>query len=179
MRGESESCSVVALRVTTGVPYHLHGNAAACGRISVDGARNFVGVHRVYHVPNAVQSKVPPLVDGSSHPLVLRRKGAETDVLVPLVVYCLSHFLGGFTALVLVWPLYFSVNGFHVSCPCPAPPSGRFPLHFLTVVLAEPDVERSRTLQQSRLTCRHLCSTTALRVAVSVLPSVDDGCALP
>ena len=95
-----ESFAVVALHVTAGVPHHLHVNAAACDRLSVDRARKAVDVHSVYHVPNVVRPKVPPLVAGGSHPLVLGRKGLENDVLLPIVVYCLSHFLEEVTAFV-------------------------------------------------------------------------------
>ena len=90
LRDVSESFAVVALHVNSGVPHHLHGNAAACDRRSVDRARKVVDVHSVYHAPNVVQPKVPPLVAGGSYSLVLGRKGLENDVLVPLV-YCLSH----------------------------------------------------------------------------------------
>ena len=100
LRDVSESFAVVALHVTAGVPHHLHGNAAACDRLSVDRARKVVDVHSVYHVPNVVQPKVPPLVAGGSYPLVLGRKGLENGVLVPLVMYCLSHFLEEVTAFV-------------------------------------------------------------------------------
>ena len=97
LRDVSESFVVVALHVT--VPHHLHGNAAAYDRLSVDIARKVVDVHSVYHAPNVVQPKVPPLVAGGSYSLVLGRKGLENDVLVPLV-YCLSHFLEEVTAFV-------------------------------------------------------------------------------
>ena len=100
LRDVSESFAVVALHVNSGVPHHLHGNAAACDRRSVDRARKVVDVHSVYHASNVVQPKVPPLVAGGSYPLVLGRKGLENDVLVPLVVYCLSHFLEDVTAFV-------------------------------------------------------------------------------
>ena len=100
LRDVSESLAVVALHVAAGVPHHLHGNAAACDRISVDRARKVVDVHSVYHVPNVVQPKVPPLVAGGSYPLVLGRRGLENDVLLPLVVYCLFHFLEKVTAFV-------------------------------------------------------------------------------
>ena len=33
LRDVSESFAVVALRITAGVPHHLHGNAAACDRL--------------------------------------------------------------------------------------------------------------------------------------------------
>ena len=99
LRDVSESFAVVALHVTAGVPYHLHGNAAACDRITVVRARKVVDVHSVYHVPNVVQPKVPT-VAGGSYPLVLGRKGLENDVLAPLVVYCLLHFLEEVTAFV-------------------------------------------------------------------------------
>ena len=89
-RDVSESFAVVAVHITAGVPHHLHGIAAACNRLSVDRARKVVDVHSVYHVPNVVQPKVPPLVLG--------RKSLENDVLALLVVYRLSHFLKKVTA---------------------------------------------------------------------------------
>ena len=67
---------------------------------SVDSARKVFDVHSVYHVQNVVQPKDPPLVAGGSYPLVLGRKDLENDVLVPLIVYCLSHFLEEVTAFV-------------------------------------------------------------------------------
>ena len=73
LRDESESFAIVALHVTAGVPHHLHSNAAACDRLSVDRARKIVDVHSVYHVPNVFQPKVPPLVECGSYPLVLGR----------------------------------------------------------------------------------------------------------
>ena len=185
----SESFAVVARHVTAGVPQHLHGNAAACDWLNVDRARKVVDVHNVYHAPNVVQPKVPLLVAGGSYPLVLGRKGLENDVLVPLVVYCLSHFLEEVTAFVQnenevvrvlaglylrveeflvarpsvssVWTLYFSVRAFHALRPCPAPSPGRFPSNFLTVLLAKPDVVKGRTLQRSWFARYHLCSATA------------------
>ena len=98
LRDVSESFAVVAPHVNVGVPHHLHGNAAACDRLSVDRARKVVDVNSVYHVPNVVQPEVSPLVVGGSYPLVLGRKGLKNDVLEPLVVYCLSHFLEEVTA---------------------------------------------------------------------------------
>ena len=68
LRNVSESLAIV--------PHHMHGNAVACDQLSVDRARKVVDVYSVaYHVPNVVQPKVPPLVAGGSHPLVLGRKG--------------------------------------------------------------------------------------------------------
>ena len=99
-RNVSESFAVVAVHITAGVPHHLHGIAAACNRLSVDRARKVVDVHSVYHVPNVVQPKGPPLVAGGSNPLVLGRKGLENDALEPLVVCCLSYFLEKVTAFV-------------------------------------------------------------------------------
>ena len=80
--------------------HHLHGNAAACDLLNADRARTVVHVHSVYHVPNVVQPKVSPLVSGGSYPPLLGRKGLQNDVLVPLVVYCVSHFLEEVTAFV-------------------------------------------------------------------------------
>ena len=65
LRDVSESFAVVALHVTAGVPHLLQGNAAACDRLSVDRAGK-VDVQGVYHVPNGIQPKVPPLVAGGS-----------------------------------------------------------------------------------------------------------------
>ena len=65
LRDVSESFAVVAPHVNVGVPHHLHGNAAACDRLSVDRAGK-VDVQGVYHVPNGIQPKVPPLVAGGS-----------------------------------------------------------------------------------------------------------------
>ena len=100
LRDVSESFAVVALHVTAGVPHHLHGNAAACDRLSVDRARKIVDVHSVYHVPNVFQHKVSPLVECGSYPLVLGRKSLENDVLVPLIVKCQPHFPEDVTAFV-------------------------------------------------------------------------------
>ena len=100
LRDVSECFAVVPLYNTAGAPHHLHGNTAACHRLSVDRARKVVDVHSVYHVPNVVQPKGPPLVAGGSNPLVLGRKGLENDALEPLVVCCLSYFLEKVTAFV-------------------------------------------------------------------------------
>ena len=86
LRDVSESLAVVALHGTAGVPHHLHGKAAACDRLSVDRARKVFDVHSVYHVPNVVQPKVPPVVGAGSYPFVLRRRGLENDVVILLVV---------------------------------------------------------------------------------------------
>ena len=125
LRDVSESFAVVAPHVTAGVPHHLYGTAAACDRLSVDRARKVVDVHSVYHVPNVVQPKVPPLVAGGSYPLVLGRKGLENDVFVPLVVYCLSRFLEEVAAFVqnekevvrILPGLYLRVDEFPVARP--------------------------------------------------------------
>ena len=82
------------------MPHHLHGNAAACDRLSVDRARKVVDVHSVYHVPNVFQHKVPPPVECGSYPLVLGRKSLETDFIVPLIVKCQPHFPEDVTAFV-------------------------------------------------------------------------------
>ena len=50
LRDVSKSVAAVALCITAGVPHHLHGDAVACDRISVDRARKVVDVHSVYHV---------------------------------------------------------------------------------------------------------------------------------
>ena len=55
LRDVPESFALVALHITDGVPHHLHGNDAACDRLSVDRARTVVDVQSVYHVPNVVQ----------------------------------------------------------------------------------------------------------------------------
>ena len=47
LRDVSESFAVVALHVTAGASYRLHGNAAACDRLSVDRARKVIDVHSV------------------------------------------------------------------------------------------------------------------------------------
>ena len=88
----SDSFAVVAPHVTAVVPHHLHGDAAACDRLSVERARKLVDVHSVHHGPDVVQPKISPLVAGGSCPLVLARKRLEDDVLLSLVVYRLSHF---------------------------------------------------------------------------------------
>ena len=127
LRDVSESFAVVALHVTAGVPHHLHGNAAACDRLSVDPARKTVVVHSVYHVPNVFQHKVPPLVECGSYPLVLGRKSLENDVLVPLFVKCLSHFPEDVTAFAqnendvvgILAGLHLHVDEFRVARPTP------------------------------------------------------------
>ena len=142
----------------------------------------------MYHVPNVVQPKVPPLVAGGSYPLVLGRKGLENYVLVSLVVYSLSHLLEGVSAFVqneevvrFLAGLYLRVDEFLVARPAGLlsvsvvllrqslarqlsmpRSSGRFHSKFLTVLLAEPDVVRTRTLQRSWFACSHLCSATDL-----------------
>ena len=49
LRDVPESFALVALHITDGVPHHLHGNDAACDRLSVDRARTVVDVQSVYH----------------------------------------------------------------------------------------------------------------------------------
>ena len=121
----SDSFAAAALHVTAVVSHHLHGDAAACDRLRVERARKVVDVHIVYHMPNVVHPKVPPLVASGSYPLVLARKGLEDDVFVPLVVYCLSHLFEEVTAFVqdkkyVVWilaGLHLRVDEFLVACP--------------------------------------------------------------
>ena len=149
VRDMYESFAVLALHITAGVPRHLHGNAAACDRLSADRARKIVHVNSVYHVPNVVQLKVPPLVAGGSYPFVFGRKGLENDVLVPLVVYCLSHFLEEATAFVrnerkvarTMTGLHLRVNEFLV-----ARPSG---LLSVAVVLLSQSLPRQLSMSRS------------------------------
>ena len=121
----SESLAVVALHVTAGVLHPRHGNAAACDRLGVEKARTTIDVHSACHVANVVQTKVPPLVPRGSWPLVLVRKGLENDVLVPLVVYYLSHFLEKVTTFVqnekevgrILAGLHLRVDEVLMACP--------------------------------------------------------------
>ena len=49
--------------------------------------RDAVDVKGTHHASDVCQVKIPSLLAGSTHPLVLGRKGLKNDVLVPLIGY--------------------------------------------------------------------------------------------
>lgn len=120
-----DSFAVFAFDVAAVVPHHLHGSVAACDQLSVAIERKgkVVNVHIVLHTPGVIQPKDPLLGYGNSrpdpYPLVLGRKGLTDDVLVPLVVYCLSHLLLKATALVQDGPPSVQIlTGVHTCVTC-------------------------------------------------------------
>ena len=186
----SDAFAVAAPHFSVGMSSCLHGDAATCDRVGVGRTREAVNEYGVYHVSNLHQRKAPLLVAGVSHPLVLCRESLQNNVLVTLVVHRLSHFLEKSTKSVQnkktsgSWPgpmfmsarflwhallaslarlLYFSFKASQATCPPPAPSCSFLPSNFLTTLLAESDVVRSRTLQRFWFACFHVCSTTSLR----------------
>lgn len=75
------------------MPDRLHGDAAVFDRLGARRMRKVIDAYGVHHVPGIVQSEVPFLVAGESHPLILSRKNSNNNILVPLVVNRLPHTL--------------------------------------------------------------------------------------
>lgn len=93
MNEMSDTLATVTLHAAPVVHGCLHGDAMAWDELVVRRAREIVGVYSVYHVSDVVKPKVSLLVAGASHHLILDRESLENDVLVPLIVYLLPHFL--------------------------------------------------------------------------------------
>ena len=81
-------------------PGRLHGNPMILDRGEVVRTREAVDAKGTHHASNVCQVKTPPLLAGSTDPLVLDRKSLKNDVLVHLIGYWLAHDLETFAIAV-------------------------------------------------------------------------------